>query len=194
MDVTDWRTIWSLYAEQGHVFRAVFTNLRRRGVHLPDDVAADLIHEFLLEKAPKALETFEPTRGALEGWLFVVFRRYVLGALRSQEERRRSLQLHVMKDEDELVSSTPSPEMHVDLQRVREAVNALPADQQAALRVYLASEQSSRREVAKSLGISRWAADRLVSEALDTIFTLLGHPSNAPSTRTIARALTSQEE
>src|SRR5258708_2519234 len=71
-----WNQVWKLYFENQNTFWGVISSLRRRGISISDEEATDLIHEFLLERAPFALATFRPERGQLESWLFVVFRRF----------------------------------------------------------------------------------------------------------------------
>ena len=55
-----WPNVWALYRDHAPVFARVAARLRRNGWDLPHDVELELVHEFLLRKAPVVLEAFDP--------------------------------------------------------------------------------------------------------------------------------------
>ena len=136
----------------------------------------DYVHQFLVERAPAALRTFRPDRGDLKGWLFVVFKRFVLGAQRERASHERQLRRFAA----DAIPSQTEHELPLDLIAVRNAVAALPAEQRRAVRTFLRSSAGSVRDVARSLGVSRWRASQLVSEALTTLSARLGFPGKPP--------------
>src|SRR5262245_24585185 len=129
---TMWSSIWALYAENQDVFAAAFADLASAGVVIDQEAAADHVHEFLLDRAPSALATFRPERGELKPWLFVVFRRFVLGALREQSRREKLLRGLAASGGGDL-SVERSRELPSDMDVAREAVKNLPPDQRRAI-------------------------------------------------------------
>jgi RNA polymerase sigma factor (sigma-70 family) len=181
--------VWRLYAENQDVFAAVFAGLRRTGFVIEHETAVDYVHQFLIERAPAALGTFRPDRGNLKGWLFVVFKRFVLGAQRERASHERQLRRFAA----DAVPAQAEHEQPLDLVAVRNAVAALPADQRRAVRALLRSPAGSVRDVARSLGVSRWRASQVVSEALTTLSSHLGFPSETPP-KGVRRILETDEE
>jgi DNA-directed RNA polymerase specialized sigma24 family protein len=159
-----WKDVWRLYLEQQRVFESVFANLRAKGAVISKEMATDLIHEFLMERAPYALATFRSERGDLEPWLFVVFRRFVLGTYRSNQ---RSVNILSRWREDLLNFTNENYQgLEQDLLTVEAATADLPTDEKRAMTIFLSDEGGSVRAVARSLGLSRWMATRLIFQAL----------------------------
>jgi RNA polymerase sigma factor (sigma-70 family) len=172
---TNWAEVWRLYAENQDVFAAVFADLGSEGIGVAREGAVDYVHEFLVERAPAALETFRPERGELKAWLFVVFKRFVLGTLRERATQERLLR----KFAADASPSQPEQEQQLDIVAVQAAVAALPAKQQRAVRAFLQAPGGSIRDVARTLGVSRWRASQLVSDALEALSSHLGLPEDA---------------
>jgi len=152
--------VWRLYLEEQSVFEGVFADLRAKGTVISRELATDLIHEFLIERAPFALATFQPDRGELRSWLFVVFRRFVLGTYRSSQ-RSGDILKRWQKD----LTATPSdnyPGLEQDLLAVKAVTAGLPEDERRALTTFFGADGASVRAVARALGISRWKATRLI--------------------------------
>ncbi len=166
-DAPSWKRVWKLYRDHRAVFDAVFGDLRRRGTVVTRDEATELLHEFLLEQAPYALRTFDPERGQLDQWLFVVFRRFVLGRLQTHRRQARLVTaLHDVGHEPPGPSS--ESEQPGDLEAARCAIAELPAPQRHAL-LALLEPSGSVREVARRLGTTRWRARRLVVLAVASV-------------------------
>jgi RNA polymerase sigma factor (sigma-70 family) len=190
-----WDSVWRLYFEHAEVFRAAISDVRARGVRIDDATATDLIHEFLLERAPAALETFRPERGTLSTWLFVVFRRYVLGSLNADAHRQRLLRTYEREHDGE--ADVRRHDEDRDHLAARAALSALPSEERRALRVFF-GDAGSVRDVARALGISRWRADKLVAQAIDRIAAALqpgattsqGDPLTSRVRAAVRRALT----
>jgi len=161
-----WNRVWQLYSENQPVFRSVFASVRAQGLHISDDDSLDLVHHFLVERAPFALATFNPEKGNIPSWLFVVFRRFVLGIYRSETQRRNLLDQ--LKRESQSKVTGPAPERELDLAAVQDAMSHVSEQEQQALRIFF-DEGGSLRSVASHLGLSRWAANRLVVSAFAKI-------------------------
>ncbi len=152
-----------MYRDHQAVFQAVFSDLRAKGFNISKEMATDLTHEFLLERAPFALATFKPDRGLLESWLFVVFHRYVAGTFRS----RKRAQTILDKWQHELqglpvIEERDAPQ---DLEAIEKALTSLPNEEKQALLLFLDDKAGSIREVARRLGMSRWKTERLIIQA-----------------------------
>jgi RNA polymerase sigma factor (sigma-70 family) len=155
-----WNQVWRLYFENQSTFWGVISSLRRRGISVSDEEATDLIHEFLMERAPFALATFHPERGQLESWLFVVFRRFAIGSYRNKQ--RMQTILEAWRDDISLDGVNEENEFTQDVQVVQAALKALPKEERKALRLFLEQDDGSMRAVARALRLSRWKATRLV--------------------------------
>jgi len=162
-----WSEVWALYRDHQVVFRAVFSDLRVKGFSLSKEVATDLTHEFLLERAPFALATFKQERGLLESWLFVVFRRFVTGTFRSHKRGQAILD----KWQHDLRGLTvlEGPDTRHDLEAIEKALATLPPEEQEPLLLFLGAGDGSIREVARRLGLSRWKAERQILQAFARI-------------------------
>ena len=157
-----WSQVWDLYVSHASVFADVIGQLRARGTSISSDEAAELVHSFLVDHAPSALATFEPERGELRPWLWVVFRRYVIGTLRSEHRHAgilTTLTLESTSGDDEAVEATE------DLDRVRRIVETAPRAQRDALKSFFGAEGGSVRAVARSMNVSRREARRILLEA-----------------------------
>ena len=155
-----WNQVWKLYFENQTTFWGVISSLRRRGISISDEEATDLIHEFLLERAPFALATFRPERGQLESWLFVGFRRFAAGSYRNRQ--RMQMVLQTWRDDLPLAGANEENEARQDVQVVKSALKALPKDERKALQLFLEQDNGSIRAVARALRLSRWKTTRLV--------------------------------
>jgi RNA polymerase sigma factor (sigma-70 family) len=166
----DWSQLWRLYVDHSETFRGAIRDLRSSGLRLSDEDGRDYVHEFLLERAPKALRTFDPAKGNLGSWLFVVFRRFVLERLRAASRRSDLVKrMAVETATPEAVSSG------ADVLNVRAAMRRLPLDQRRAVRAYFREgERESWRRVAVELRVSRGEARRLVTAGLEELTRLVG--------------------
>ena len=158
---SSWSAVWTVYRENQEVFAAVLSQLRRGGLAIDEEASQDFIHEFLIERAPSALNTFRPERGELKGWLYVVFKRFILGSVR---DRARREQLLLKFSAEFAVHSVDSD--HSELNALRAAVTTLSTDEQRAVEAFLKSSHQSIRDVARILNVSRWRAGALMNSAI----------------------------
>jgi RNA polymerase sigma factor (sigma-70 family) len=168
-----WSQVWNLYLENQEVFRAVIAGLRRGGMNLDDETAHDLAHEFLVERAREAVATFQPERGELKGWLYVVFKRFVQGAFRDRSRRLHLLEKFAVEAAAGANSGGGSEPYEEQAQQLRGAIAKLSAEQQRAVRTFLESPNQSVRDVARLMKISRWRASSLMAQALESLTTQL---------------------
>jgi RNA polymerase sigma factor (sigma-70 family) len=178
--------VWTLYLENHEVFTKALSSLRAAGTVVDEDTAQDLIHAFLVERAPAALATFQPERGELKGWLFVVFKRFVVGGLRERSRQQR-LMTKLSNRGGDPTEVSPDETPSLDLEALRAAVNDLPADEREAIFALLASPTGTIRAVARALGASRWRTSALITAAFAKLTQKLvlpaTHVPEAPTTR-----------
>ena len=153
--------VWRLYLDQRDVFLRVFASLKRRGARIHRERESDLVHQFLVERAPQALATFQPDRGSIESWLFVVFRRFVFEQL-EKEQRYDAVLNALVREPSEGQPATAEDDY--DRAAVTRAIDSLSSEQRDVLRSFLTSQ--SLRTTARSVGRSRWQARRLLMEAV----------------------------
>ena len=156
-----WTEVWRLYTQNTDVFRAVFAHLEARGFRVPPDRRADLVHDFLLERAERVLRRFDPNRGMLRPWLAFVFRRFVLEQLRADARRHRLIAERMRP----FASNVTDAEGASDSAAVRAALSELTPEEREALQVYLDHDESLRA-AASALRVSRYRARKLVTEAM----------------------------
>ena len=142
-------------------------------MRIDDGQAEDLIHEFLVERAPAALATFRPTKGDLQGWLFVVFRRFAVGTLRESSRHERLLAKVAEASAAEVAHDEG---FQLDLAALEAALTELPPEEHRAM-LALLSSGGTARGVARVLGTSRWRAASLISAALDKLTSQLATPA-----------------
>jgi RNA polymerase sigma factor (sigma-70 family) len=148
-----WNSVWALYKDFPGVFHRALVELS-----VQQDQHADMIHEFLLERAPDALRSFDPSRGEIAPWLYVVFRRFALGRL--QNDRRRVEVLEELAREPSVADSIDDP---LDTERMSNAWRKLPGLEQRALRAYL---EHGVQGATRAMGVSPWHVKRIVILAL----------------------------
>lgn len=170
-----WSRVWKLYLDNQRVFWGVFSTLRRRGVAISDEEATDLIHEFLLERAPQAIATYNPDRGEIESWLFVVFRRFVMGTYRSNRRMESLLKMWGSEFHDFATAGVEKDyEIDQDLNAVKSALRDLTAQEKRAVTLFFENRRNSVRSVARELGLSRWKTARTIAQAGAKVALALG--------------------
>ena len=167
-----WSRVWALYAQHADVFRRVLAKLRVSDARFGDGAASELVHEFLTERAPGALSTFDPSKGEMGAWLFIVFERFVLERYRRQRRRDDLL--------DALTVRTPSPseeiERTIDLHVVSQMIASLSSLHEKAIQAFFSKRTPSVRAVATTLGVTRRRAAELIAEAAAVVAVELGAP------------------
>lgn len=160
---------WSVYLEHQDVFAAV---LRATGPWQINE-GMDLIHDFLVERLPQALVSYDPQRGTLEPWLYTVFIRYArrwLAKNSAFEERMVSLE---KAGDAALEQPVWEKEFFpfVECQRVQTALAQLPDHLRTVLLTYFGHGQEavSIRALARKFKWSRHRAFQMLLEGLAMI-------------------------
>ena len=177
-------TNWELYLDHRDVFFRVISDLRHRGAIVGDDLRHDLILDFIVSRAPNALKTFEPSEGTLPGWLYVVFRRYVLEKLRQRTGRARVLAS--LATDRSLRPDTLSPKESIELKRIGELIDSMSKDAQSAIQSYFEAN-GSIRAVARALGVSRDRAKIILLDSVSLIVQEIMPESMEPPVSPIKR-------
>jgi RNA polymerase sigma factor (sigma-70 family) len=162
-----WSEVWKLYLENREVFAAVISRLRGSGVAIDEETAQDSIHEFIVDRARDAVRTFRPELGELKGWLYVVFRRFVVGKFQTQVRRNRLLSQFASEVAVDTADNGHSASR--DLASLGHAILQLSHEHRSAVNAFLHAPDPSVRAVARSLGISRWKASTLLNSALSQL-------------------------
>ncbi len=164
---------WSVYLEHQDVFAAV---LKATGPWRIGD-GIDLIHDFLVDRLPQALVTYDPERGPLRPWLFTVFIRYAKRRLlESASVQRRWLSLESV---EEVGATQPGHDavLTVDQRkRISDAVQELPSDLRSSLLAYFGDgpEAGNLRSLARKFNWSRHHSRQTILRALATLAARLG--------------------
>lgn len=98
--------------------------MRRKGWAIVHEFEVDLVHEFLIRRAPTMLARYDHGRGTLEGLLAISFRNFVVSELRT---RRNAPELLVDKESLEGVAANAEFERTLQHDDVRKALNRLPS-------------------------------------------------------------------
>jgi len=168
LNTDDHEAAWSAYLEHQDVFAAV---LRATGPWQIND-GVDLVHDFLVERLPQALVSYDPQRGPIRPWLYTVFIRYAKRRLSEQVALRE--RLLSLESVGEVVTGqldqgeTLTAEQR---QRVQDALRQLPDDLRAILLTYFGNgpEAGSIRTLARQFKWSRHRAGQTVLVALATL-------------------------
>lgn len=172
------------------MFAKVFASLRQRGFALDDDTQSDLIHEFLMDRAPAALATFNPELGERAGWLFVVFQRFVLGTARTHARRQRLL-ASLAKDPVDVAPA--EDELRLDLDALQQALTALAPEERQVIDQLTASN-GTVRSAARALGWSRWRTTQVLAAALQKLTGQLNAPAQALTHAAAGKAAAGRRE
>src|SRR5262249_51255623 len=124
---------WGVYLTHQDVIRAV---LRLTGPWRVLD-GADVAHDFLVERLPAALTTYDPEVGPLRPWLFAVFHHYArrrAGQLTAV--RRGEVTLGWLSEDMPAAPAAPKPLGAGQLRAVVSALENLPPNQRALLEFY----------------------------------------------------------
>jgi RNA polymerase sigma-70 factor, ECF subfamily len=130
----------------------------------------DLIHDVFVEVWQRAGD-FDPSRGSVKTWLLVRVRSRCLDRKKSPSVKRR----RAMPDDDDVVGvdARDHAEVALDGQRLREALEMLPADQRGVL-VLGYFEGLSSSEIAARLDIPIGTVKSRVSAAMMKLRDRLG--------------------
>ncbi len=141
--------------------------------------AQDCVHDALLriwQRPP----VYRPERGALRAYLVVAIRNDAIS-------RKRATMRHLVIEERAAKTDSPGYEVelqdHVELQRLRAAVDALPPEQRAALRLAYYGHLS-QSQIAERLGVPLGTVKSRVAMALRKLQTAIGVGSDAGDART----------
>jgi|GEM_PF-6185351 len=162
---------WSIYLEHVDVFHAV---LRHTG---PWEISegVDVVNDFVVERLPKALNTYDPSR-LLRPWLYTIFDRY---ARRKRGEISGTLDRAVYLGHlvDELPGRTAEMEAATpkQLRMIAAAIEELPHDLKQCLHAYFdpGPTAGSFRAVAAQAGISRYESKRRLFAGLGAVLNRL---------------------
>jgi RNA polymerase sigma factor (sigma-70 family) len=159
---------WSIYAKHLHVLHAALRGAGRLGIL----EGMDLVHDFVLERLPRALASYNPQVGPIEPWLFAVFRRYLNRCLREEAAARRGwLSLEPWEDSIPAKADTAEVLSPARLDRVREALRKLPDELRSVLLAYFGRGPGSgnERALSRMLHLSRYTVRQRLLTAMNDL-------------------------
>jgi RNA polymerase sigma factor (sigma-70 family) len=166
---------WSVYQGNQEIFASVLHVTGKWTI----DEGLDLIHDFIVDKLPSALKTYDPEKGELKKWLYIVFLRY---AKRRRIEISRSRNRTVDLDSlpgliDESISSDKFV-AYLQHQDIVDALGDIDQKHRLILNFYFGDEKKSGniREIARKFEISRHLAEKMVLEGLAILSVKLNEP------------------
>ena len=175
---------------RGLLFSAL-GRLAREGYVAPPAESIDLIHDFFVEAWDGLASRYDPGRAKIPTYLYAAFVRFARPRIaRVQRQRATLVDPHELADS--LVEDDGSSDLGraVDLARMRDVLAALPQGSRLALDAWLNAERTSERDVARSLGLTRYRARQLLIEVLGRVMTTLGPLSSWPEPdRRVARLM-----
>jgi RNA polymerase sigma-70 factor (ECF subfamily) len=143
-------------------------------------VAEELGQEVFL-RVYKSRETYEPT-AKFRTWLFRIATHVALNWLRDARNRQTPLSIDQRMEEEgprrEIPAAGPTVEQELmnraRLREIRQAIDALPAKQRAAVLMHK-YEEMEYVQIAKALGCSESAVKSLLFRAYETLRARLAH-------------------
>ena len=171
LDVHYREKAWSVYSQNQDVFTSV---LRRTGPWRLQD-GMDLVHDFVVDRLPQALTTFDSARGPIKPWLFTVFGRYARRRLREISS------LHKRWTNEDFAEPILLPQPEVSDLRpdqtiiVRNAVNQLPEDQRMSLSLYFGKgrDAGSLNAIARKFDWSKHKSKQTILKAIASVAALI---------------------
>lgn len=156
---------WSVYLENRDIFAA---GLKATG---PWEINAgmDVLHDFLVERLPQALVTYDPEQGPMRPWLFTVFVRYARRRLLERASvKNRWLSFESLTDAEMVRLVQEKPLSEEQKKRIRNALQKLPYEFQMCLLTYFGNEPEfgNIRALARKFDWSRHRAQQVLLRAL----------------------------
>jgi hypothetical protein len=163
---------WQVYGQHLSVLQSALHGIGGLGVL----DATDLLHDFLVDRLPSALASYDPQVGPIEPWLYAVFRRYVNRCLREDAvSRKKWSSLHGWEGAIKGTTDKTEPLSPGLVAYVRDALARLPDQMRLVLLAYFGTggDSGSERALARMLHVSRYAVRRQLLIALCDLATQL---------------------
>jgi hypothetical protein len=167
---------WSVYLKNRDVFAGV---LRSTGRWTVED-GLDVIHDFIIDRLPDALKSYDPERGKIKNWLFIVFLRYVKRRkLELSSWAKRKIDLDSIPELPNRVATIDESFLHSGQDQVFAKMKDLDKEHSDALTTYFGegSESDNIRALARKFKWSRYKAEQKVLEGLAMLSTQLNENS-----------------
>lgn len=157
-------TLEEAYARFTPLFFAALARLARQGFIASPSDSMDLIHDFFIDGWKTLEKNFDPSKGSLESYAYVAFIRFTRPRIVRLRRWNDSL---VGDDRLDVLEATEQTEIDdLDRQRIQRAVAALPSFERELLIQLASSDYLSQRDLANSLGLSRYRVREMLIDAL----------------------------
>lgn len=168
-------TLEDAYRQYRGLLFSALGKLAAQGFSVPPDDAADLVHDFFAEAWGGIAERYDPERATLGTYVYAAFVRFARPRIvRLQRFRGSLVEPREIERLAEAESDAPEPGDVLDLQRLNKAIIALPLPSRELLEYWLKAPSGSEREVARSLGLSRYQARLRLIDALGQVSVAMG--------------------
>ena len=159
-----------IYQEQTPLLLSAVRSLARQGYDMHPSEGLELIHDFYLEALPGLLGRYDASKAKFSTYLYAAFVRFARPRLL---RNARWTRLFVSFD-DALAHPAATVERDESLvEGVAKAVASLPRELKAVIEGRSARGESER-QVAKRLGVTRYAVRQRMAEALGRIAIAIG--------------------
>ena len=159
-------------------FLKALARLADQGLALNFLEAFDLIHDFFLERWDRVVQSYDPEKGAIEGYAYTAFVNFARSRI-ARLNRFRSTLIDLneaITTESNLLSHDHTAEQNYDLKRLHHALDRIPAGDRTMLQDYFSAAQPSIRALARQHQLSRYAVQQRLAEALGSLVVRLDKP------------------
>ena len=155
------------YSQRG-LFYSVLSRLSAEGLRWPFEENQELIHDFIADSWEGLAQRYDPAQARFTTYLYAAFWNY---ARRRILARRRYEASALGLDEVESPTVSLSDLSEADLRLAREEISRLSPERQELIRRYFGSPRVSERDLARDLGLSRYALKKSLVETLGLLAT-----------------------
>jgi len=167
-------TFEQAYSQLMPLFFGALGRLARQGFVVSPADGMDLIHDFFAEAWGGLVAHYDPNKGSFEGYAYVGFVQFS----RPRIVRLQRWQLSLVDSDEFDAFATSGSEVISDLDeaKVRDAIAALPPNEQEILQRYLYSDSTSKRLVAREFQLTRYRLREILVDALGRVAVSLDQP------------------
>jgi RNA polymerase sigma factor (sigma-70 family) len=166
------RDLAQIYVDYTPLLLSGVATLARKGLDINPGEGLEVIHDFYLEALPGLLERYDASRARFSTYLYGAFLRFARPRIiRSIRWKRLLVPLDDAIEHAAALDEAPSEGAH---DAVAAAIEGLPRALRDVLDARLTRHQSER-DIAKTLGVSRYVVRQRLAEALGRVAVAIGH-------------------
>lgn len=172
------------YREYRGLLFAALGRMALQGFVVPPGDASDLVHDFFIDAWSGLEQRYEPQRASFQTYMYAAFVRFARPRIVRLHRFNKALcdPAEMTRLADLLAGDSGPADDAIDLARVHQSIADLPVALHEALSGWLDANRTSERDVARTLGLSRYELRRRLIEALGQITVAMGALHEADST------------